>query len=164
MIFIGLFIFSPSTSKLFGQGLFDFGSEATSQFNRGKLEQDAGKFKEAIKWYKKAIETEPRHYESYNNIGYIYASNDYHNKAIEWYKKSIVANPKFINGLSNLGASYIELGKEKLAVDVLKKARDLDPKSKLVANNYITALQRIGKVSESRKVLKAFLGQKFSKK
>ena len=62
MILIGLLIFSSLKVSLSGQGLFDFGSEATSQFNRGKLEQDAGKFKEAIKWYKKAIETEPKHY------------------------------------------------------------------------------------------------------
>ena len=38
---------------------------------------------------------------------------------------------------------------------MLKKARELDPKSQLVANNYITALQRLGKVSESREVLNA---------
>ena len=36
------------------QGLFDFGGEATTQYNRGKLEQDSGNFKEAVRWYKKA--------------------------------------------------------------------------------------------------------------
>ena len=43
MILIGLLTFSSLKVSLSGQGLFDFGSEATSQFNRGKLEQDAGK-------------------------------------------------------------------------------------------------------------------------
>ena len=148
--FTGFFIDSAKA-----QGLFDFGGEATTQYNRGKLEQDSGNLKEAVRWYKKAIETEPRHYESYNNIGFIYGSNGYHEKAIGWYKKSIQVNPKFVQGLSNLGASYIELGKEKLAVDVLKKARALDPESQLVANNYATALRGVGNIEESIEILKS---------
>ena len=140
--------------SLTAQGLFDFGGEATTQFNRGKLEQDAGNFKEAVRWYKKAIETEPKFYESYNNIGYIYGSNGYHDKAVEWYKKSVLINPEFVQGLSNLGASYIELGKEKLAVEVLEKARKLAPESQLVGNNYATALRGVGRIEESLEVLK----------
>ena len=64
--FTGFFIDSAKA-----QGLFDFGGEATTQYNRGKLEQDSGNLKEAVWWYKKAIETEPRHYQSYNNNGII---------------------------------------------------------------------------------------------
>ena len=44
------------------QGLFDFGGEALSQYNRGKAEQDAGDLKEAVRWYKKAIATDDSYF------------------------------------------------------------------------------------------------------
>ena len=60
------FIFCLNYGNGHAQGLFDFGSEALSQFSRGKAEQDAGNLKEAILWYKKAIETDSRHFHSYH--------------------------------------------------------------------------------------------------
>ena len=108
--------------SLCGQGLFDFGGEALTQYNRGKAEQDAGNLKEAVRWYKKAIETDDKYYSAYNNLGYIYGSKGYHAQAIEWYKKAVKANPKFVEGYSNLGASYMGSGKPVMAVKVLEQA------------------------------------------
>ena len=108
--------------KAHGQGLFDFGGEAVSQFNRGKAAQDAGNLKQAVTWYKKTIATDDRYFRAYNNLGYIYGGKGYHVQAIEWYKKALLANPRFVEGYSNLGATYMELGKPEVAVKILEQA------------------------------------------
>ena len=139
------------------QGLFDFGSEALSQFSRGKAEQDSGNFKEAISWYKKAIKTDPSHFHSYHNIGYIYGSKGFHEQAVKWYKGAIKANPKFVDSLSNLGASYIELGKNDLALGALKEAHRIDPESFHVASNYASALSAAGDSDGAKRILEKFV-------
>jgi len=156
------FFFFFSISYGYAQGLFDFGSEALSQFSRGKAEQDAGNLKEAISWYKKAIKTDPSHYHSYHNIGYIYGSKGFHEQAVKWYKGAIKENPKFIDSLSNLGASYIELGKNDLAVGVLKEAHRIDTKSFHVASNYASALSATGDSEGAKRILEKFKNHEIS--
>ena len=156
------FIFCLGCTDGQAQGLFDFGSEASSQFSRGKAEQDEGNLKEAIRWYKKAIKTDPRHYHSYHNIGYIYGSKGFHEQAVKWYKGAVKENPKFVDSLSNLGASYIELGKNDLALGVLKEANKIDPESFHVASNYAAALRGIGDSDGATKILEKFKNQEIS--
>lgn len=154
------FIFCLNYGNGHAQGLFDFGSEALSQFSRGKAEQDEGNLKEAILWYKKAIQTDSRHFHSYHNIGYIYGSKGFHEQAVKWYKRAVKENPKFVDSLSNLGASYIELGKNDLAVGVLKEANRIDPDSFLVASNYAAALRGAGDTDGAERILEKFKDQK----
>lgn len=117
-----------------------------------KLKQDD----DAIFWFKKAIELDPKNYIPFNGIGEVYRDNkrDLH-EAISWYNKSLVV--KSDERKANFGIGYCNnvLGNYSTAVTYLQKAIQAESTytaayvelgySNYMLNNNTTALENFNK-------------------
>ncbi len=62
--------------------------------------------KEAIVFYKKAIEVKPSYTNAINNLGAVYMQQGDYDAAIETFKKAIALHPLFAESYYNLGGAY----------------------------------------------------------
>jgi len=93
----------------------------------GVAYKDQGNIEEAVKCYKKAIETDPQHAESYYNLGNIYAQDKQFAVARDLYVKAISIDPFAARAYNNLGNVYFETNKLDSALVFYAKAIELEP-------------------------------------
>lgn len=83
---------------------------------------------DAIAWYKKANELDPKSHIPYNGIGEVYRDNKKDiNEAINWYKKTLAINPDERKANFGLGYCNNTLGNYATAVSYLQKAIQFEP-------------------------------------
>ncbi|HET9746108.1 MAG TPA: tetratricopeptide repeat protein [Chitinophagaceae bacterium] len=93
-------------------------------FASKNLKQD----EDAIAWYKKANELDPKSHVPYNGIGEVYRDNKKDmNEAINWYKKTLAINPDERKANFGLGYCNNSLGNYATAAGYLQKAIQLEP-------------------------------------
>ncbi len=87
----------------------------------GLSEYKKGNYKQAIKYFSKAIEYNPNDASLYNNRGLAYYNLEQYNKAIADYTKAIEIKPNFADAYYNRGLAYLKKGTS-YNVEPLKKA------------------------------------------
>jgi tetratricopeptide (TPR) repeat protein len=87
-----------------------------------------GKVDEAIEYYKKAIDIDPRFALAYNNLGLALYSEGKVDEAIECYKNAIALDEKLATAHHNLGQAWEDKGKVDEAIECYKNAIALDEK------------------------------------
>lgn len=82
---------------------------------------------EAVKCYKKSLESSPGHAPAHNKLGVIYfQNNDLHN-ALHHLGRSVELNPNSPSALTNLASVHIQMGNLKRGDELLRGALRLDP-------------------------------------
>ncbi len=93
-------------------------------FASTKLVQD----EEAIGYFNKAIEIDPKIHTAYNGIAEVYRDNKRDmNEAMTWYRKTLAINPMERKANFGMGYCFNSLTKYYEAIDYLKKAIENEP-------------------------------------
>lgn len=98
---------------------------ASSYYMKGLLFQENQKLTDAEREYRKALELDPQHFGTANNLGRILEKkglNEHHDEIINLYKQAVGAEPNFLGAWCNLGRIYIKTGQENKAISTLKQA------------------------------------------
>ena len=77
------------------------GADGAFLIGNALAEQD--RLDEAIAWYHKAIELDPKHVKAHNDLGNRLYSQGKLDEAIAWYRKAIEIDPKYAAAHYNLG-------------------------------------------------------------
>ncbi len=121
-------------------------------FASSRLKKDA----EAISYYEKAIEIDPKSHVGYNGIGEVYRDlkKDY-NQALVWYNKTLGIKPNERKALYGIGYCYNAQRKFTDAIPKLEKAIEMEPTytaayvelgySLYSTGNYTKALEALNK-------------------
>lgn len=83
-----------------------FSEEAVAYRKEARKLQAAGKLQDALTYYKKALEFDPYHVETVNDIGVIYEGLGDNVTAVEMYKKALEMNPGYLAAYTNLAFLY----------------------------------------------------------
>jgi tetratricopeptide (TPR) repeat protein len=86
-------------------------------------------YKNAIEYFKKAIELKPDYADAYFNMGVAYYDWDgQYEKSIECYKKAVVLNHNYADAYCNMGIAYTDWkGQYEKAIECYQKAIVLNP-------------------------------------
>jgi tetratricopeptide (TPR) repeat protein len=93
-----------------------FAGEAQNAFNEAVKLHRAGKFKEAIAAYNRALKAAPKAAEAYLGRGSSYASLGQENRAIKDYDEAIQLNPDLVDAYYNRGNAHTETKQYQLAL------------------------------------------------
>ncbi len=85
------------------------------------------KFDQAIEIYKKVLELDPKHIDTYNDLGLAYHYTKQPELAIDTLKKGAEVAPSFQRIWLSLGFVLMSSGNNEEAASALKKAAELDP-------------------------------------
>ncbi len=104
-------------------------SEARTWFGKGSDSYGIGEYEQAIDYYSRAIEFDPKYSIAYNRRGSSYGSLSQYMKAIRDFNKAIELDPKSSHAYYNRGLSYHKFGQYEKSLKDFNKAIELDPKS-----------------------------------
>ena len=85
------------------------------------------KYKEAIKYYDKAIAISPNHAWTWRNKGLAHYNLEKHDEAIKCFDKAIEIDPNYADALINKGNALFDLEKHDEAIKCFDKAIEIDP-------------------------------------
>ncbi|MGR3311302.1 MAG: glycosyltransferase [Candidatus Brocadiales bacterium] len=77
-----------------------------AHFMLGIIYEKQGKYMDAIKELKRAIEIDPKYAEAYNALGIVYSIQSRYQQAILAFKEAIRIKPDFVMAYKNLGVAY----------------------------------------------------------
>lgn len=103
-------------------------------------QQDKFEFEQAIVYFLKAIQLNPKQINAYNNLGNIYLDLKEYDEAKKIYQKILNLQPNYMKGYSNLGLIYKHEGNLEKTIECYLKALELDPNIPDVYNNLGNAL------------------------
>lgn len=103
--------------------------EAQTYYETGVKLFDENNFREAVSYYKKALEIDPSFIDAMDNLGNSYRYLGVLDSAKFWYDKSIAIFPKGYIAHQNLAIVYIALLKYKEALAEYDKLIALDPEN-----------------------------------
>jgi DNA-directed RNA polymerase subunit alpha len=83
---------------------------AEYHYQRGRLQEVAGEYDEAVENYKTALELAPGHHRALFHLAYRYDLSGYEDQAIEYYKQAIANAPVYVSALLNLAVLYEDRG------------------------------------------------------
>lgn len=86
-----------------------------------------GEFKEALNYFREAVETHPENADAWFGLGNCYIGLEQPEEAIDAYRQVIRADPGNANAYYNLGIYYRELGRYEAAVTTFREALAVDP-------------------------------------
>lgn len=110
-------------------GISRFPSDPRFYYERGRVFNEQGKFKEALQDFNKALSINKDYAECYSGRGWAYDQlNDFH-RAILDYEHYLQLNPKSVRILCCLADNLCEEGATSRAVKVLDRAIELEPGS-----------------------------------
>ncbi|MGA2330435.1 MAG: tetratricopeptide repeat protein [Syntrophales bacterium] len=115
----------------------------------GKAIADAGNASEALRYYNRAIEINPRFFIAYENRGNAKAKLGDYGGAIADYEETLRINPYHADGHYNLGNALAHQGKMVEAVTHLKEAVRIRPRVAEYQNNLGYVLALLGKEDEA---------------
>src|SRR4026207_35895 len=105
------------------------GAEATNAFHDGVKNQRAGKYKEAIAAYDRAIKADPKGAEAYVGRGSALAKTGQHERALKDYDEALRLNANLADAYYLRGNAHNELKKYADAVKDYDEALRRNPKS-----------------------------------
>ena len=101
-----------------------------------------GKYKAAIKSFKRAIKENPNHAMAYNNMAYSYRKLGQFDEAIALYEKALAIDPNLAEAHEYMGEALIAVGRIEDAKKHLAILEKLDPKLAEELREEITRHQR----------------------
>ena len=122
---------------------------AEEWFERGFRTQDTS---DGIRFYKKAIELDPKNYAAYNNLGLLFLEKlKNYQEAEKNIRKAIEIHPTNATAHYNLGKLFETLENNVEAIGAYQKAIELNPKYALAYNNLGVFFKKSGQYSEAEK-------------
>jgi len=88
---------------------------------------NAGKDKEAVYYFRKAIGADPNYTNAYDNLGLMYLANGNNDKALALFKKVIELAPQNSNTYNNIGSVYYARGDSEKAIYYFNKSLQIFP-------------------------------------
>lgn len=82
-----------------------------SYYNLGWIMDNQDKTKEALYWYMKAVNANPKYLNALNNVAYSYDKLSKRDSAIYWYKRALKTDPTYTRSIYNLASLYNDLYK-----------------------------------------------------
>lgn len=122
---------------------------ANDWFLKGYEAQKKGDYTNAILYYEKAIELNPKEAAAYNNLGATLDALGEHERAIEKYKKAGEINPKDDDVYYNWGNALSHLESSEGAIEKYNRAIEINPKYEEAYNNLGYILDDLGKYEEA---------------
>lgn len=114
----------PDAGKDTELGRYHFGIAYKAMGDAYKAKRD---LKNALIYYKRAIEFNPAYGDAYNELGIIYSNLGKEEKAMESFRKSIEFTPDNWIPYANLGSYFMKRGDLKNAKEHWEKALELRP-------------------------------------
>ncbi len=108
---------------------------------------------EAIKYYDKAIEIDPKQVIAWYNKGVIFSEKGNDAEALNYYNKAIEINPKFLDAWYNKGVIFSEQGNDAKALNCYDNAIEINPKFPDAWYNKVVTLQNRGNYEDAIKCL-----------
>ncbi len=88
---------------------------------------DGGKLDEAIKAYRRAVETDPSFVIAHNNLGMVYIDKEEFPLAVAALKRAVQVDPTYAEAYNNLGYVHRKMKEDALAAAYYEKFIELDP-------------------------------------
>ncbi len=123
--------------------------EAELYCSAGEYRQKQGKNDEAISLFEKALQADPEHALSHNNLGYALHSKGKVNEAMVHFRRSIESKPYYSKAHNNLGAALLKQGKITQAITSFDQSISNDPWYTPAFINLGIALKKQGKVDKA---------------
>ena len=108
---------------------------AEKWFEQGFKNQTEKHYKEAVRFYKKVLKTQPNHIAAYSNLGAAFNSLKRYEEAYAVYEKAINCDTADEITYNNFGHILIKLQRYKEAENAYKKAIEIGPKNEQAYNN-----------------------------
>jgi tetratricopeptide (TPR) repeat protein len=100
---------------------------ASGCVNLGAVYGLEGKYDQAAKWFRKALEVQPDKHEAWNNLGNVYAEKQEYDRAIEAYRRALEIKPDDHEAWNNLGNVYAEKQEYDRAIEAYRRALEIKP-------------------------------------
>jgi len=121
-------------------------------FNRGKIEQELERYKDALISYEKAIMIKPDYVKAYNNLGAIFQQMNNFEEALICYDKALALSPEHIIAYNNKGIVLQMLRRYDEALENYDKALELKPDYAEAYNNRGNTMVSKGDMEEAEKM------------
>ena len=100
------------------------------------------KYDEAIQYFDKVLEIDPKNVDALNNKGVSLGNLHKYDEAIQYFDKVLEIDPKNVDALNNKAAALIKLAKYDEAIQYLDKVLEIDPKNAIALSNKKTVINR----------------------
>jgi len=117
--------------------------------NLGVALGDLGRYEEALRCYRKALQLDPGYAEAYGNLGYDLALQGHLEEAVQNLEKAIQIDPKYYEAYNNLGLALIAQGQYLPAIRRLRAAIAIKPDNPEAHNNLGVALRRLDRLPQA---------------
>jgi len=101
--------------------------QALKHYERANSLAQSGKFEEAVRFYSRALEINPKFVMAHNNLGNVYLLQGEFEKSLEHYSKAIEIAPDFAESHYNLGVLFQKQGETNQAAAEYRRALESDP-------------------------------------
>ena len=109
----------------------------------GDMAADLDKLEEALEWYDKAIELDPKYAVAYKSKGNTLYKLHKYEEALEWYDKAIALNPGYADAYYGKGHTLNLLQRYEEAIKSLDTAIGLNPAESTHYNSKVYALTKL---------------------
>jgi len=124
---------------------------------KGLILDKLGRITEAIEYYDKALEINPKSKDALVNKGGSLANLNRLEEALECFSKALDIDPEDGAAWTNKGIANYQLGRNKDAVECLNRALRLEPKVTVSYYYKGLALKNLGKYEEAKRSLEEFV-------
>jgi tetratricopeptide (TPR) repeat protein len=118
--------------------------EAAKEHAKGTEQMLAGKYEEAIVFFRRAIDLNPDFAEAYYNLGVAYEKLGKHKDSVDTLKKAIQLAPENANAHYALGYACYELKRYKESIDAFERSLALKPGNAFARKKLGSAYLAIG--------------------
>ncbi|MFZ7125662.1 MAG: TPR end-of-group domain-containing protein [Desulfobacterales bacterium] len=138
---------------------------ATTYYNWGSVFENQGLINSAVVNYEKAVQLNPSHALSLNNLGILYCRNGDYAKGIRQFEKALKIDPGMAKTHSNIAIAFYHTGRLEDALHHFYETLRLDPEhDPIVDYNIACILSLQGEVAASIEHLKIAIGKGYHNK
>ena len=131
-------------------------NEARLEYNKGIDSYKLGQYKEAILYFKRAIEISPDYIDAYYNLGNLYEYLNQNDLALTTFQQLVVRNPKDYDALLKAAKIAQKLEKHDLTIKyaslIPSDAQSYDKAQELIKNSKISNYNSLKQYSTSNKL------------
>ncbi len=132
------------------RGVVELSDSAEARFRLASVLQSQGRANEAIGEYEAAIEHEPAHVETHNNLGTIRHGRDELDAAERHFTACLTVNPQFAPAVINLGLVRQSQQRDDEAAELYARAAELDPRLAAAWHALGAVRHKQGRAEEAR--------------
>ncbi len=118
----------------------------------GNLETTVGRYENALEFYRRVQELEPRNTAAYIRLGIVYEASQMTDRAVQAYRQAMELDPAYYYPYSSLGTLYYNHGNYPEAAQQFQMAIDRAPGLLLLRTNLGAVLDSLDRRDEAEKV------------